>query len=70
MSRWTEDVLVNTMKRNQSITDTETSMQGWETNKTTKSSLMTSFHEARRNGFELKNLSQDELRFLVEYVSN
>ena len=70
MSRRTEDVLVNTMKRNQPIRDKESSMQGWEISKTAKSSLMKSFYEARRNGFELKNLSQDELRFLVEYVSN
>ena len=70
MSRRMEDALINTMKRNQPVKDKESSIQGWEINKTAKSSLMTSFYEARRNGFELKNLSQDELRFLFEYVSN
>ena len=35
-----------------------------------KSRLLNSFYDAKRKEFQLKNLSEDEISFLFEYVSN
>ena len=59
-----EDILVRNMKNGaQKGRDTEL-------DESIKSRLLSGFYDARRKEFELKNLSEDEINFLFEYVSN
>ena len=70
MARKVEDALFNFVKERLIKKDSDSGVNGQKIHENMRSSLLTSFYAAKRNGFELKNLSDEELNFLYEFVSN
>ena len=71
MSGMAEDILVSNMKNSlQKGRDAESRGKIGKLDESVKSRLLSAFYDARRKEFELKNLSDDEISFLFEYVSN
>ena len=70
MARKVEDALLNFVKDRLIKKDAESGVKGQKIHENMKSSLLTSFYAAKRNGFELKNLTDEEISFLYEFVSN
>ena len=69
MARKVEDALFNFCKERLIKKDADSGVTGQKIHETMRSSLLTSFYAAKRNGFELKNLTDEELSFLYEFVS-
>ena len=66
-----EDVLLSRMKNvAQKGRDKDPRDKRGTLDESVKSRLLNSFYDARRKEFQLKNLSEDEISFLFEYVSN
>ena len=71
VSGMAEDVLLSRMKNvAQKGRDTDPRDKRGTLDESVKSRLLNSFYDARRKEFQLKNLSEDEISFLFEYVSN
>ena len=71
MSGMAEDILVSKMKNSlQKGRDAESRGNIGKLDESVKSRLLSAFYDARRKEFELKNLSDDEISFLFEFVSN
>ena len=69
MARKVEDALFNFVKERLIKKDADSSVTGQKIHENMRSSLLTSFYAAQRNGFELKNLTDEEISFLYEFVS-
>ena len=66
-----EDVLLRKMKNNsQKGEPTDPRENRGKLDESVISRLVSGFYDARRTEFQLKNLSEDEINFLFEYVSN
>ena len=66
-----EDVLVSKMKNSaQKDRDTDPRENRGKLDESVISRLVSGFYDAKRKEFQLKNLSEDEINFLFEYVSN
>ena len=71
MSGMAKDVLVSKIKNSlQKGRDTDSKENRGTLDGSVKSRLLNSFYDAKRKEFQLKNLSEDEISFLFEYVSN
>ena len=69
-ARWSEDIIVINMKEEKEkvkISERETVCRR---EKSLTDKLLGGFYDARRKDFQIKNLTEDEINFLFEYVCN